>query len=147
MKIELVHHNKKRFLDLLLLADEQESMIDQYLDRGELFALYDGDLKSICVITCEGPGIYELKNIATYEIYQGRGYGKKLLNYIMEHYRGKCKTLLVGTGDNAAVVSFYEHLGFEFSHRIINFFPDHYDHPIFENGRQLVDMVYFKIDL
>jgi ribosomal protein S18 acetylase RimI-like enzyme len=147
MKIELVHHNKKRFLDLLLLADEQESMIDQYLDRGELFALYDGDLKSICVITCEGPGIYELKNIATYEIYQGRGYGKKLLNYIMEHYRGKCKTLLVGTGDNAAVVSFYEHLGFDFSHRIINFFPDHYDHPIFENGRQLVDMVYFKIDL
>ena len=32
--------NKKEFLELLLLADEQESMIDLYLERGEMFALY-----------------------------------------------------------------------------------------------------------
>ena len=31
--------NKKEFLELLLLADEQESMIDLYLERGEMFAL------------------------------------------------------------------------------------------------------------
>ena len=35
--IEKVGADKKRFIDLLLLADEQESMIDRYLDRGELF--------------------------------------------------------------------------------------------------------------
>ena len=29
-----VLHNKKQYLDLLLLADEQESMIDRYLERG-----------------------------------------------------------------------------------------------------------------
>ena len=46
--------NKKEFLELLLLADEQESMIDLYLERGEMFALYDGDLKAACVITDEG---------------------------------------------------------------------------------------------
>ena len=42
--------NKKEFLELLLLADEQESMIDLYLERGEMYALYDGDLKAACVI-------------------------------------------------------------------------------------------------
>jgi len=147
MKIELVEQNKKQFLDLLLLADEQESMIDRYLQRGELFALYDGDLKAVCVVTCEGPGIYELKNIATHEKYQGMGFGKSLLMYIMKYYAGRGKTLFAGTGDNAAVASFYEHLGFEFSHRIVNFFPDHYHQPIFENGKQLIDMVYYKIRL
>ena len=57
--------NKKEFLELLLLADEQESMIDLYLERGEMYALYDGDLKAACVVTDEGNGVYEFKNIAT----------------------------------------------------------------------------------
>lgn len=50
IKIEKIIENKKRFLDLLLLADEQENMIDKYLPDGDLFALYDGDLKSVCVV-------------------------------------------------------------------------------------------------
>ena len=33
MKIEKITSDKKRFLELLLLADEQESMIDRYLER------------------------------------------------------------------------------------------------------------------
>jgi hypothetical protein len=50
MRIEKIIENKKQFLDLLLLADEQENMIDKYLPNGDLFALYDNDLKSICVV-------------------------------------------------------------------------------------------------
>ena len=41
MKIEKITSDKKRFLELLLLADEQESMIDRYLERGELFVMYE----------------------------------------------------------------------------------------------------------
>ena len=41
-----VLHNKKQYLDLLLLADEQESMIDRYLERGEMFVLTDAEHKS-----------------------------------------------------------------------------------------------------
>ena len=41
MRIEKIIENKKQFLDLLLLADEQENMIDKYLARGDLFALYE----------------------------------------------------------------------------------------------------------
>jgi acyl-CoA-binding protein len=52
----------------------RESMIDKYLERGNLFALYDDGLKSICVVTGESPDICELKNIATYEAWHGKGY-------------------------------------------------------------------------
>lgn len=31
--------NKREYLPLLLLADEQENMIDLYLDRGTMFVL------------------------------------------------------------------------------------------------------------
>ena len=141
MKIEEVLGDRRRFLDLLLLGDEQESMIDAYLDRGDMFALYDGGLKGICVVTREGDGIYELKNIATYEECQGQGYGRRLVEYIFEHYRGRCRVMLVGTGDSPRILRFYERCGFTVSHRIENFFLDHYDHPIFDCGEQLVDMV------
>lgn len=144
MKIDLITANKKQFIDLLLLADEQESMIDKYLERGEMFALYDEDLKSICVVTNEGHGIYEIKNIATYEKYQGQGYGKILIKYILRYYNDKGKTMLVGTGDSPLTIPFYEHCGFVKSHVIENFFIDNYDHPIFECGKQLIDMVYLK---
>jgi len=39
MRIEKIIENKKQVLDLLLLADEQENMIDKYLPNGDLFAL------------------------------------------------------------------------------------------------------------
>lgn len=61
MKIKHITQNKADFLDLLLLADESETMIARYLDRGEMFALYDDDLKSICIVTQEGKIFTKLK--------------------------------------------------------------------------------------
>ena len=84
MKIERITDDKKRFLDLLLLADEQENMIDKYLSNGDLFALYDDDLKSICVVVPVNDDVCELKNIATYEQYRGKSYGRRLIDYISD---------------------------------------------------------------
>ncbi len=147
MTIRTVSDNKKQFLDLLLLGDEQESMIDRYLEQGDLFALYDDDLKSVCVVTAINKSTCELKNIATYEKYQGQGYGSALINYLFNYYKNGYKTMLVGTGDVPSALSFYKRCGFEPSHRIKNFFTDNYNHLMFENGIQLVDMVYLKKDL
>ena len=144
MEIVLVKENKKQFIDLLLLADEQESMIDLYLERGDLFALYDEGLKSICVVTEETADTCELKNIATYQSSHGRGYGSKLIEYISAFYKDKYQTMLVGTGDVPGIKKFYEKNGFRLSHRIPNFFIDNVDHPMFEDGVQLVDMIYLK---
>jgi GNAT superfamily N-acetyltransferase len=147
MRIVTVRENKKQYLDLLLLADEQEDMIDRYLQRGELFALYDDDLKSVCVVTREDDGVFEIKNIATYPKDQGKGYGRQLIEYIFKYYGDKCKTMFVGTGDSPLTLPFYEHCGFVISHRVKDFFIDHYRHPIFEGGVQLVDMVYLRKDI
>ncbi|MFD1259128.1 GNAT family N-acetyltransferase [Entomomonas asaccharolytica] len=147
MQIQPVLENKKSFLDLLLLADEQESMIDKYLERGDMFALYDEDLKSICVVTQESTDLYEIKNIATVQKYQGQGYGKALIHYVLQHYKNKCKAIQVGTGESDLTIPFYESCGFSYSHKIANFFIDNYDHPIFDRDKQLIDMVYLKIVL
>lgn len=147
MEVNIINEDKKQFLDLLLLADEQESMIDKYLERGELFALYDDGLKSICVVTRESDDTCELKNLATYENWHGMGYGSKLIQYISAYYKDKYKSMLVGTGDLPSILQFYERNGFSLSHRVHNFFVDNYDHPMFENGVQLVDMVYLTKEL
>lgn len=147
MKIEKITSDKKQYLDLLLLADESEKMIDKYLEKGDLFALFDDDLKSLCVVTQEDQDTCELKNIATYEQYQGKGYGRALINYISEYYKDSYKTMLVGTGETPSILSFYQGSGFERSHVIKNFFTDNYDHIMIEEGVQLVDMVYLKKEL
>ncbi|ADK84676.1 GCN5-related N-acetyltransferase [Desulfarculus baarsii DSM 2075] len=145
MEIIKVTTGKKRYLDLLLLGDEQEDMIDKYLERGEMFVLDDDGVKAQCVVTKESAGVYELKNIAVRPDCQRQGLGKALVDFLLSRLAA-CQTLLVGTGDSPGVLRFYEKCGFNQSHRVKNFFVDNYDHPIFENGAQLVDMIYLKID-
>jgi len=147
VEIKVIDSNKKDFLDLLLLADEQESMIDKYLERGMLFALYDDDLKSVCVVTDEGNGSFEIQNLATFEQFQRKGYGRRLVGHVLEYYKGKGAVMLVGTGDVPWTVSFYKSCGFVFSHRLENYFVENYDAPMYDAGVQLVDKVYFKMDL
>lgn len=85
MEVIEVIENKKAYIELLLLADEQEDMIDRYLDKGKMYLLDDNGIKCECVVTNEGNGVLE-----------------------------------------------------------INFFTDNYANPIYENGVQLVDMVYLQ---
>lgn len=147
MTIFQLFADKKRYLDLLLIGDEQESMIDRYLDRGEMFVLADGGVKAVCVVTDEGGGVCELKNIAVIPEAQHQGYGSRLVAYLLRHYAGRFACMMVGTGDVPGTVGFYRSCGFVFSHRIANFFTDHYDHPIMEDGVLLRDMVYLKLKL
>lgn len=143
VNIKKVTGEKKEYIDLLLLADEQEDMIDKYLENGEMFILDDYGIKAECVITKETNDTYELKNIAVLPEYQRKGYGKSLIEFLSAYY-SDCKVLFVGTGECPSALSFYKNCGFIESHRIKNFFVDNYDHPIFEDGIQLVDMVYLK---
>ena len=55
--------------------------------------------------------------------------------------------LQVSSGDSPSTIPFYEACGFRRLHLVQNFFTDHYDHPIYECGVQLVDMVYLQREL
>ena len=86
----------------------------------------------------------EIKNIATVSEEQGKGYGKAMIDFIVRKYTGQYSVLQVGTGDSPLTVPFYEKCGFVRSHILPNFFTDNYDHPIYECGIQLVDMIYLQ---
>lgn len=145
MEIREVTGDKKRYLPLLLLADEQESMIDRYLDRGTMSVLIDGGaVKGECVVTDEGQGVLEIKNLAVEPACHRMGYGKALIDYVAVRYRGRHSVLQVGTGDSPLTVPFYEKCGFVRFHRVKNFFVEHYDHPILEGGIRLIDMIYLQ---
>ena len=147
MEIRKVETDKKRYLDLLLLADEQEDMVDRYLERGTMYVLEDGGVKAECVVTDERNGILELKNIAVEPDFQGKGYGKALVDFLIRTYAGRYVTMQVGTGDSPSTIPFYESCGFRRHHLGKNFFTDHYNHPIYEGELQLVDMVYLQREL
>lgn len=112
MKIIKVENNKKKYLDLLLLGDEQESMIDLYLDKGDMFVAADNGVKAECVVVKCEDRVYELKNIAVAPEFQRMGYGKKLVEYILSYYND-CDTMYVGTGDSEKTLNFYKACGFK----------------------------------
>ena len=149
MEIHKIETNKKEYLELLLLADEQESMIDRYLERGDMFVMFNMSKEPIssAVVTNEGDNVCELKSLAVSPQYQRKGYGKKMVDFLCKRYADKFKYMIVGTGESINTISFYKKCGFKYSHIVPDFFTDNYDHPIVENGIILKDMVYFRKEL
>lgn len=144
MEIREVRENKKRYLDLLLLADEQENMIDRYLGRGTMFVLDDGWVCAQCVVTDEGGGVLELKSLSVSPERQGTGLGRGMIEFIAARYAGEFSVLRVGTGDSPLTLPFYEKCGFVRCGAARDFFVENYDHPIFEAGVRLRDMIYLQ---
>ena len=144
MTIQKITGDKKRYLPLLLLGDEQESMIDRYLDRGEMYVgIHDNTAICVCVVTTE-TGFFEIKNLAVDPRFQRKGYGRMMLEEIKRIYSGH--KLLVGTGETPSTLQFYNKCGFVYSHRITDFFTINYNHIIIEDGIILKDMIYLKSD-
>ena len=142
-----IAENKKDYLPLLLLGDEQESMIDRYLERGTLYLWQvEQEVQGVCLVTDEGDGVLELKNIAVAPAFQRQGIGRAMIEALVQRYRGSYRMLQAGTGEVPSTMGFYQSCGFTLSHRVKDFFLQ-YDHPIVEDGVQLRDMVYFRREL
>lgn len=148
IRIYEITSNKTDYMELLLLGDEQEEMIMKYLDRGRLYVMKKDDtVCAVCVVTDEGDFTLELKNIAVAEQFQRQGLGRKLILFIENRFAGAFRKLILGTGDSPLTVPFYEKCGFRKCGVIKNFFIDNYDHPIYEAGVQLCDMICFEKEL
>ncbi len=143
MIVEKLKCDKKRYLALLLLGDEQEYMIDRYIERGDMFVgIVDDHVAVVCVVIREAEFLAEIKNIAVAPEYRRMGYGRAMLRYV-ENLYPDC-TVQVGTGESPFTLDFYKSCGYSFSHRIPDFFTDNYDHPVIDGGIVLRDMVYMK---
>jgi len=133
---------KRRYLPLLLLADEAEDMIDRYLWRGDLFVMEeDGETLAVAVVTDEGGGVCELQNLAVTPSRQRQGLGCAMVRYVLDAFRYRFDTMTVATGDSPLHLRFYRKNGFAVSHRLVNYITEHYDHPIYEDGVLLKDKV------
>ena len=139
--------DKKKYMDLLLLADESEKMVNKYIDKGTMYVLDDEGVKGEILVLDVGNSILEIKNLAVISKYQNQGYGRMLIDFVCKKYKNIFKVLQVGTGDSPLTIPFYEKCGFKRAYTIKNFFIENYDHPIIENGVKLVDMVYLKKEL
>lgn len=145
MEIREILNNKKDFMDILLLGDEEESMIDKYLEKGSLFALYDNEnLRTACVTIQTDSTTIEIKNIVTCPNCQNRGYASALIEFICNKYKEEFLHIILGTGENDLILNFYKKRGFVEFDKVKDFFIKNYDHPIFENNKQLIDMIYLK---
>ena len=100
MEIKEIIENKFEFIDLLLIGDEDEKMIDKYLEQSTLFVLYDrGKLASSCAAIKVDSDTIEIKNLATYPQYQNNGYASALMNFVCNKYRKEFQYLILGTGE------------------------------------------------
>ena len=139
--IQQVSEQKKQYLPLLLLGDEQESMIDRYLEQGTLYVMQKaGNPIAVCVILRASETEWEVKNLAVAVSEQGKGYGRKFLQFLEQQLAGTAEWLILGTGDSPKTIPFYQKCGFVPYRRIPHFFSEHYDHPIIEGGVLLDDM-------
>ena len=147
MEIREYTGDSRLLMELLLLADEQLQMVERYMNKGKMFVLDDDGIKAECLVTDEGEGVLEIKNIAVLPDYQRKSYGKALIYFLVRMFSEAYSVLQVGTGDSPLTVPFYEKCGFEKHHVIKDFFIDNYDHPIIEAGVQLKDMVYLRREM
>ena len=145
MEIREIRENKTAFMALLLIGDEDEAMINRYLEPSTLFVVYDsGSPASLCAVMKIDSDTIEIKNLATYPKYQNKGYASALMDFVCNKYRKEFQYLILGTGENSKTLTFYKKRGFIEYKRIKNFFTENYSHPIYENGVQLTDMIYLK---
>ena len=148
LKIRLLDKSEELPYDLLLLADETVEAIDKYVHQSDVYVaeLNDERMGVFCLCQVDAHRA-EIKNMAIAEGYQGRGYGSLLMDGIKDIVRKDYTTLMVGTADaGARQIAFYEKNGFRKFGLKKNFFIDHYEAPIYEDGIQLRDMVLLKYE-
>lgn len=141
MEVKEIRSRKKEFLPLLLMGDEEERMIDRYLERGTLYAAEIGKkTAAVCVVT-EEEGFAEVKNLAVAQEWRRQGVGRALLEWAGASYRDRYARLRLGTGDVSPALAFYWRCGFREIGRLQEFFTKNYSRPIYEEGRLLRDMI------
>lgn len=136
---------KLQYIDLLLEADPSEKLVNDYLEKGELFVLtYENEVATIAVVIAIDEETVELKNLVTKEEYRGKGLGKTMIKYLSEKYKTRFKKMIVGTSENN--IPFYVKQGFDkYEKTLKNFFIDNYDEEIIDGNLKCIDMfVYSK---
>lgn len=147
--LEEITSEREYYLPYLLLADEDEAIVRNYMNDGELYAIHCGeDLVGVALLIEQSEATIELKNMAVVSEFQGKGIGKIVLQIIYDKYRAKGYTqIIVGTANSSIEnIAFYQKAGFRMDKIKKDFFSN-YSEPIYENGIRAIDMIVFSKNL
>ncbi|MFK4472588.1 ribosomal protein S18 acetylase RimI-like enzyme [Paenibacillus sp. RC73] len=143
LKIEH-EQDKKKFMPLLLMADESEVKIMEYLGECELFYLVDSsdEIVGVIVLLQLDKNSIEIKNISISPEHRGKGLGKLLVRKALTVYRERgIRQYVVGTANSSIDnLAFYQKLGFRIYDIKKDFFLN-YPSEIWENGIRAMDMI------
>lgn len=146
-KILKIDNDRLEYLDLLLEADPEKEVVEKYINNGDMYVYFEGG-KAVAeiFITKVDDDTCELKNIATLEEARGKGYARKLIEYVFNEYKNIYKRMIVGTTEN--MIPFYVLSGFNRYYKTNkNFFIDNYKEEIFDGDLQCIDMYYYAKEL
>ncbi|PLS17250.1 GNAT family N-acetyltransferase [Bacillus sp. M6-12] len=138
-----------KYFDYLLMADESEEVVKEYLFDGDLFAIIlDGKAAGAVLFTFETHDVVELKNIAISCNETGKGIGKLVIEKAFSIYKKRnYKRMIVGTANSSIDnLAFYQKAGFRMYEIKKDFFKK-YPQPIYENGIRALDMLMFYKEL
>jgi ribosomal protein S18 acetylase RimI-like enzyme len=144
LKVRLLAPGEPYPWALLLLADPEQAMVEEYLGRGRCFVAYlNGELIGEFVLAENAAGHQELMNVAVVEERQGQGWGKRLvLAAIAEARNLGASRLEVATGNSSlGQLALYQKCGFRITGVVPDYFAQHYQEAIYENGIRCLDQV------
>lgn len=146
LSIKRITEDLESYIELLMEADPEESMIRSYLFQSELYgAFFEGKTVGIVAVSYVNDCCCEIKNISVISEFQRKGIGREIIEYLTEEFSKKYDYIIVGTAKcSRAPIKFYENCGFVYTHTLKNYFIDNYSEPIFDNGILCIDMIYFK---
>lgn len=150
MDIKDVKEFTEKHYELLLNADPDRDLVDSYLKRSKSCELVtDNKMMGLIVLLPTRPETIEIVNISVSDSEQGKGYGKKLLEYAIKYSKDEgYKTIEIGTGTTSfGQLYLYQKVGFRLSYIDKDFFIRHYNEEIEENGLILKDMVRLSMDI
>lgn len=136
--------------DLLLLADESQESVADYIGRGRCYVARWGEvILGQYILLHTRPFTAEVINIAVGPAYQRRGVGTALLGHAIRTARESgFRQLEIGTGDRGVgQIALYERCGFVRCGVELDYFRKFYPGHILENGAECRHMVRLRMEL
>lgn len=132
----------KELMELLKLADPNETLIRNYIVCANIFVAKVLDLIVGVVAVTSINGEFEIKNIAVDANYRNRGIAKKLIDSAKKFARDAgALEIKVGTGNSSlSQLALYQKCDFRLQSIESNYF-ENYPEKIFENGIRCIDLV------